>query len=289
MTTTKPTPEHAQHRTAEPSTKPIQADFAILDLAQQDEGQLLGWLYSHFEQTEIPWTSLYLESELSASWPSGPVLIDLRAADGFRQALLERYQNEYLGLLIDAPETGFGQMTKHLRSLVTLTLDGKPSLFRFYDPRCVGPLFDVLEPAQQLRITGPARRWSWYQHQRWRVWDAPAANLPPLPDKPLVISGVQRLQMDTARRRQFAQSLTRIYSANIPTNNAEAFVMAELQAAEAAGLSQQADQERWLRMALTVQGSLSASPQWQQIAKNSHRTPVQILSQLECEQGCNAC
>ena len=289
MTMIEHTPQRTPDRPFESEAKPDQADFAVLDLAQQDEGPLLGWLYSHFKRKEIPWAALYLGSKLNASWQSGPVLIELRAADDFRKALLERYQSEYLGLLIDAPDTGFAQMKNHLRSLVTVTLDSNPSIFRFYDPRCVGSLFEALEPAQQLRITGPAQRWSWYQHHCWRMWDAPAATLTPLTEKPLVISGVQRIAMDTARRRQFARSLTHIYSAHIPANDAEAFVIAELHAAETAGLSQHADQERWLRMALYAQGPLRESPRWRQVAQNSNQTPIQILSQLECDQGCDAC
>lgn len=273
----------------EKKSKPHNVDFAILDLAQQDEGVLLGWLYSHFGHKEIPWVSLYFGSELNNDWMAGPILVELRDCDAFQNALIERCQTEYLGVFIHAGDTSLVTMAEHLRSLITVQLDNKPALFRFYDPRSLGPLLEVLEPAQRRRLTGPAERWSWHQYQNWYQWEAQAGSTTPAIDKSLSISATQRVQMDAARSRHFAQSLTHTYRAQIPADDAETFVMNEVRAADSAGLTSLADQERWLRVALRVQQPLMNSPPWCAIARSGEKTPAQILNQLECEQGCNAC
>jgi hypothetical protein len=270
-------------------TKPQNADFAILDLAQQEEGVLLGWLYSHFEHKEIPWVSLYFGSELNSDWTAGPILVELRGANEFQDALIERCQTEYLGVLIHAGDISLITMAKHLCSLITVQLDNKPALFRFYDPRSLGPLLEVLEPAQRQRLTGPVERWSWYQYQNWYQWGTQARSTTSATEKSLTISAAQRVQMDTARSRQFAQSLIHTYRAHIPDDDAETFVMNEVQASSSVGLTSLADQERWLRMALKVQHPLIESPQWCEIAQSGEKTAAQILNQLECEQGRKAC
>ncbi|MEH6355558.1 MAG: DUF4123 domain-containing protein [Marinobacter sp.] len=282
-------PQHPSERITDGKSKPQNADFAILDLAQQEENVLLGWLYSHFEHKEIPWISLYFGSEQNSDWKAGPILVELRGFDDFQNALIERCRTEYLSVLIHARDVSLATMAGHLRSLITVQLDNKPALFRFYDPRSLGPLLEVLEPAQRQRLTGPAERWSWYQYQNWHQWEAQAGSATPTTKKALSISAAQRVQMDTARSRQFAQSLTHTYRAHIPDDDAETFVMNEVQAASSAGLTRLADQERWLRMALKVQRPLIESPQWCAIVQSGEKTAAQILNQLECEQGCTAC
>jgi len=276
-------------RVSAKKTKPQNADFAILDLAQQEEGVLLGWLYSHFEHKKIPWVSLYFGSELNSDWMAGPILVELRGFNEFQNALIERCQTEYLGVLIHAGDTSLVTLAEHLCSLITVQLDSKPALFRFYDPRSLGPLLEVLEPAQRQRLTGPTEQWSWYQYQNWHQWEVQAGSATPAIEKSLSISAAQRVQMDTARSRQFAQSLAHTYRAHIPDDNAVTFVMNEVRAASRAGLRSLADQERWLRMALKVQRPLIESLQWCEIAQSGEKTPAQILNQLECEQGRKAC
>ncbi len=95
---------------------PESADFAILDLAQKDEGQLLGWLYNHFDLGDIPWNPLYQGTELASNWSTGPILIELRDSQVFREALIERYQSDCLGMLISAPDVSLAAMADHLRS-----------------------------------------------------------------------------------------------------------------------------------------------------------------------------
>jgi hypothetical protein len=281
--------EHPSERITDGKPKPKNADFAILDLAQQEENVLLGWLYSHFEYKAIPWVSLYFGREQNSDWTAGPILVELRGFDDFQNALIERCQAEYLGVLIHARDISLATMAKHLCSLITVQLNNKPALFRFYDPRSLGPLLEVLEPAQRQRLTGPVERWSWYQYQNWYQWGTQARSTTSATEKSLTISAAQRVQMDTARSRQFALSLTHTYRAHIPDNDAETFVMNEVLAASSAGLTSLADQERWLRMALKVQRPLTESPQWCEIAQSGDKTSAQILNQLECEQGRKAC
>lgn len=264
---------------------PEQADFAILDLAQKDEGQLLAWLYSYVDQREIPWASLYQGTALASHWTTGPILVELREVPAFHQALIERYQSECLGMLISAPDVSLETMADHLRLRVIVQKDGKPSVFRYYDPRNLGPLFAVLEPLQQQQLIGPGRQWLWYHHGQWQQASSSRQDGEFNENKLFVISGEQLASMDQARSRQFALSLADNYRGHIPSDDAESFALNEVKAAHELGISSQADQDRWLRMAIKIQGPLQASPQWRQLAQGTDKTPLQILSQLECEQG----
>ncbi|MDI9243996.1 DUF4123 domain-containing protein [Marinobacter sp. CHS3-4] len=267
------------------SSEPEEADFALLDLAQKDENQLLSWLYQHFDRGEITWESLYQGTELADLWKSGPILIDLRDQTDFCESLIQRYQREPLGMLITAPSVILADLAVHLRSLTTVSVDGKPTLLRYYDPRSTGPLLKVLEPGQKARLIGPARQWHWYRYGKW--WQSLEVQAEPAPEQsaPFAITGAQVKEMDDARVRQFATVLADNYRVHIPAEDAEQFALNEVLKAQQAGINLQADQDRWLRMAIRLKGPLLDSPDWKQLAENSNRTAAQILSQLECEQG----
>jgi len=261
------------------------ADFAILDLAQKDEGLLLGWMYRYFDNAEIPWDPLYQKTELAELWKKGPILIDLRHSPVFREALIERYQTEYLGILISAPDVDLLTMADHLRSIITVQQDGKPSIFRFYDPRALGALFEVLEPSQHQQMLGPSSKWTWHHHQQWWQFASSQQGDSYSPPGALSITSEQIIQMDETRSRQFAMFMAQTYGDHIPAEDVQGFALNEVSAARSAGFSAQVDFERWLRMAIKVGGSLTESDRWQQLAGNNERSPLQILSQLECEQG----
>jgi hypothetical protein len=267
------------------SSVPEEADFALLDLAQKDENQLLSWLYQHFGRAEIFWESLYQGTELAELWKSGPILIDLRDQRDFCESLIQRYQREPLGMLITAPSITLADLAAHLRSLTNVSVDGKPTLLRYYDPRSTGPLLTVLEPGQKARLIGPARQWHWYRYGKW--WQSLDIRSESVPKQtlPFALTGVQVTEMDDARVRQFARVLADNYRAHIPAEDVEQFVLNEVLAAQKASINLQADQDRWLRMAIRLKGPLLDSPDWKQLAENSNRTAAQILSQLECQQG----
>jgi hypothetical protein len=261
------------------------ADFAILDLAQKDEGSLLGWMYRYFDNAEIPWDPLYQKTQLAELWKKGPILIDLRHSPVFREALIERYQSEYLGILISAPNMDLEAMADHLRSIITVQQDGKPSIFRFYDPRAVGALFEVLESNQHHQMLGGSSKWMWHHHRQWWQFVSSQQSESFDPPRTLSITSEQIRQVDDTRSRQFALFMAQTYGEHIPSKDAQGFALNEVSAARSAGLSTQVDFERWLRMAIKVKGPLMESDHWQHLAGNSGRSPLQILSQLECEQG----
>ncbi|WP_303292334.1 DUF4123 domain-containing protein [Marinobacter sp. SS5-14b] len=261
------------------------ADFAVLDLAQKDEGLLLGWMYRYFDNAEIPWEPLYQKTELADLWKKGPILIDLRHSPAFREALIERYQTEYLGILISAPDVALATMADHLRSIIIVQRDGKPSIFRFYDPRALGALFEVLAPSQHRQMLGASRKWAWHHHQQWWQFASSQQSDSSNPPRALSITREQIAQIDDARSHRFALFMAQTYSDYIPSEDAQGFAVNEVTAARSAGLSTHVDFERWIRMAIKVEGPLMESDHWQQLAGSSERSPLQILSQLECEQG----
>ena len=262
------------------------ADFAILDLAQKDEGLLLGWLYRHFENSEIPWEPLYQGTVLADLWKKGPILIELKRSPAFRDALIERYRSEYLGVVIHAPAIDLEPLANHLRSLVTIKRKDKPAVFRFFDPRSLGPLFDVLDPVQRQALLGPASGWAWHRYGQWQTASSDYQRETPSKDMLFTISEEQIAQLDKARLRQFALFLADEYRAHIPSNDSDQFALGEIESAQSAGISSHADQERWLRMAINLRGRLQESPQWSRLIRVDGKTPLQALSQLETEQGC---
>ena len=261
------------------------ADFAILDLAQKDEGLLLGWMYSYFT-TEIPWEPLYQSTALADRWKSGPILIELRHSPAFREALIERYRSDYLGMLIHAPEINLAQLADHLRSIIIIQREDKSAVFRFYDPRSLGPLFDVLEPVQRQSLLGPASRWIWYLYGQWQVASSDVQREIPGEGLVFTISEEQIMQLDRARLKHFALFLADKYRAYVPSTDSDSFVLGEIESAQDSGISSQADQERWLRMAIKLSGRLLESAQWSQLIRVEGKTALQALSQLETEQGC---
>ena len=242
-------------------------------------------MYRYFDNAEIPWAPLYQKTQLAELWKKGPILIDLRHSPVFREALIERYQSEYLGILISAPDMDLEAMADHLRSIITVQQDGKPSIFRFYDPRAVGALFEALESSQHQQMLGGSSKWMWHHHRQWWQFASSQQSDSFDPPRTLSITSEQIRQVDDTRFRQFAQFMAQAYGEHIPSKDAQGFALNELSAARSAGLSSQVDFERWLRMAIKVKGPLMESDPWQHLAGNSGRSPLQILSQLECEQG----
>ena len=264
----------------------VNADFAILDLAQKDEGLLLGWLYRNFENSEIPWEPLYQGTSLADLWKKGPILVELKHSPAFREALIERYRSDYLGMLVHAPEINFEQLADHLRSIITIERKGKPAVFRFYDPRSLGPLFDVLDPAQRQSLLGPASRWTWHSYGQWQFVSSDIQQQVLSKGRVFAISEEQIAQLDSARLKQFGLFLADKYRAYIPSNDSDSFVLGEIESAQDAGISSHVDQERWLRAAIKLRGRLQDTPQWNQLMQGEGKTPLQALSQLEIEQGC---
>lgn len=262
---------------------PESADFAILDLAQKDEGQLLGWLYNHFDLGDIPWNPLYQGTELASNWSTGPILIELRDAQVFREALIERYQSDCLGMLISAPDVSLAAMADHLRSLIIPLLDGKPSVFRFYDPRSLGPLLTVLQPKQRYQLLGVSQ-WCWCNDGQWWVTTESQPAAWPQPGSTLALGKAQLEALDEARIAQFAESLTNYYRPHISASDPEQFVLGEIKSANNAGISLLADQERWVRLAIQAGVPLTESTSWQHLASDQGLSPSQILAHLESEQ-----
>ncbi|MBS8239560.1 DUF4123 domain-containing protein [Marinobacter lipolyticus] len=273
--------------TAETDIKQITTEpggnFALLDLAQRDDKSLLSWLYSYFGNTQIEWEPLYNGSELQEIWNAGPILIALEQQNEFRSAFIERCEKEPLGILLNAPGTELAVLAKHLKSHVTAELDGKSSLFRFYDPRSLGPLLKVLQPNQSYQLMG-ASQWCWcHDGQWWATTESQSADWPE-PEQPLVIGKAQLDALGEARLAQFAASLTDYYRPHIPAPDPEQFVLAEIRSADESGVTLLADQERWVRLAIQAGVSLTESTNWKHLANDQGLSPSQILTHLESEQ-----
>jgi hypothetical protein len=258
-------------------------DFALLDLAQRDENHLLRWFYDHFGDGSIPWQSLYQGSELADIWKTGPILIALEHQDEFRDAFIQQCAKEPLGILISAPGVSLNTLANHLTRHKTAELDGKSSLFRFYDPRSLGPLLTVLQPNQRYQLIG-ASQWCWYHDDQWQVTTETRPDDWPESGNTLVISNEQLKALDEARVAQFAASLTNYYRPHISAPDPEQFVLQDIKSAKTAGITLLADQERWVRLAIAAGGPLTESANWRKLASDQGLSPGQILTHLESQQ-----
>lgn len=263
-------------------SQPI-GNFALVDLAQRDENDLLRWLYDSSDGGSIPWVSLYQGSELADIWKAGPVLVALDRQDEFREVFIKRCTKEPLGILISAPEVSLNKLANHLKRHNTAELDGKSSIFRFYDPRSLSPLLTVLQPNQRYRLTG-ASQWCWHHDGQWWVSSEAQTEEWPEPIQPLVIDREQLVALDEARVAQFADTLTNYYRSHISALDPEQFVQGEVKSAKTAGITLLADQERWVRLAIAAGAPLTKTASWQELSNDKGLSPSQILNHLESKQ-----
>ncbi|ROT99739.1 DUF4123 domain-containing protein [Marinobacter sp. R17] len=265
-----------------PQTPLERADFAILDLAQDDT--LLTWFYETTATTSLDWSPLYAETVHEESWQVGPILIQCRGHEGFIKAFQGRAQRQPIGVLVKAGDADLTTLTEQLRMNLTIHVANGDALFRFYDPRSLDALFQVLEEHQIVHLMGSSQQWFWFNDGGWQMQLLPNGVQRPEQDQraPPVISEGQLRELEVRKRDRVAEGLHTHYRDYIPASDSLGFVKTQVRVAAANGIERYRDLERWIRMAIAAKGPLEQSEGWERLQKTG-LDAKDILNQLEHE------
>lgn len=141
---------------------------------------------------------------------------------------------------------------EHCQSLLSVRTEERPDqLMRFFEPRWLEPLLAMLSEGEKQAFLGPFSGLAWRNELGWRyternqAWDG-------IVQAPgwLWLGQQRRQEMEEARLRLLAAELAKDYRSTIDSSSAEEFVFDQLSNAHAAGVTQKAQYERWLRLTL---------------------------------------
>jgi hypothetical protein len=139
--------------------------YALID-PLADNKPLVHW-YQYADNTDA-WP-LYAGTEFSGDVLSGPWLLPLNACPSWLDWWqIQELEHKATGVLI-ASEYPPEQQVKHWRSLLTAGLDGEEVLFRYYDPRVLGPMLYTFTEDETRRFLGPTNEILVWHHNDWVV------------------------------------------------------------------------------------------------------------------------
>jgi hypothetical protein len=88
-----------------------------------------------------------------------PYLVYLFPEERFTEWLLHEFRGKHWGIFAQSPAS-LTAIRKHFRTLLTVdSEDGRPMLFRFYDPRVLPPFLLTCNAAELGTIFGPVRHY----------------------------------------------------------------------------------------------------------------------------------
>ena len=259
--------------------RPVDAEFAIIDLALDQE--MLGWVYEQMQHRDIRWESLYQGTDWQQNWKSGPILIELKGSDSCTDALAKLFPQYPNGLFINVPGVTPETLAEQLRQHAIIELNGKQAAFRFYDPRHLTELLSILTDIQRNSLVRPGEQWVWHDSDQWQSYSCRQSGDALAPATSIVLSQEQLESFETLKRLKKARSLASHYQEWVKSSDPEKVIFDHLTAAKKAGLDKVSDQERWLRIALTLSSPVQNSSAWQALATNDQLTPRQRLSNME--------
>lgn len=170
----------------------------------------------------------------------------------YASTLLERTHAGCVVYLEDA--RSFAPAVAHWRNLLTVSTDDTPArMMRFFEPRWLEPLINSLNETELLQFMGPITDLAWRNEMGWRH----LANPRPDPNAGIQEPGWLHLSperqdlMGQYRLMVLAGRCAEDYQALLAMPEPVEFVYRHLLAARQAGYLQLAEQERWLRVALT--------------------------------------
>jgi hypothetical protein len=217
------------------------------------EPNLLAHLQSQIGLPDHQCVALFHGTSYVGLQAAGPYALLCQGPGGladFASEVLERSPAGFAGQLHG--EQDFPHAVEHCRQLLTVSSDDTPArLMRFYDPRWLEPLFGCLSEAEQRAFMGPFASLYWRNELDWRQCVLePDQTIQPLDAPAWLHLDPQRQALIVEHRLSLvAQRLAPGYQpffteADDPT----AVVLERLKAAQQAGFSDLALQERWLRL-----------------------------------------
>ncbi len=125
--------------------------YAIIDPLAENEP--LKYWYQHADSTDA-WP-LYAGTEYGDDVLSGPWLLPLAQLPSWSSWWQEQEENEQATGFLLASEVPPERLVQHWKSLMKAGLDGEEVLFRFYDPRVLGPMLFTFTEDETRRFLGP--------------------------------------------------------------------------------------------------------------------------------------
>ncbi|MBX8542960.1 DUF4123 domain-containing protein [Pseudomonas cichorii] len=142
----------------------------------------------------------------------------------------------------------------HWRSLLTVRTDDEPQqMMRFYDPRWLEPLLLSFNEVEQAQFIGPFTALAWRNEIGWRhCAKSPESLITTIqPTAWLYLSPERQTLIEQGRLKVIATCFAEDYRDALPTEEPVTFVLRQLLAGKEMGYEQIADQERWLRLAIS--------------------------------------
>ncbi|EMP57327.1 hypothetical protein MSNKSG1_01863 [Marinobacter santoriniensis NKSG1] len=264
---------------APPVSLPDAADFAIVDLAADE--QSLQCIYDAMIGESIHWLSLFQNTPWFPQWKQGPVLLDLRQAPVFRNALIERMVTVPSGLLVRT-NWSMDEFHAHISHCIH---DGVPMdghLLRLHEPRWFGPLLCAVGDRQRQAILAAGTHWFWYDSHTWRT-AMPDPHDPAPGERPLPRLSLDRLEATTPYwLAAEARGYRAHYESVLPQDvSATAWILTRLQEAHEAGFRQSDYLERWLRLAIRQGAGFHRRSPYSVFLEDESKTPGYRLSAME--------
>ncbi|OHY79171.1 DUF4123 domain-containing protein [Marinobacter sp. AC-23] len=265
--------------TAPKGDRPKSFDYAIVDLAVDHD--FLKFLYEGMQRNPIEWRSLFEGTNWQASWFKGPILVDLRNNAAFVEQLVNRMENQPLGILIQST-LGAADFLQRSRQWLFSLESPQERLLRFYEPRMLAALLCVMESSQRERLVLTGERWSWYDGLAWRS-RLSTENKAVTPDPDMfLISGEQLRQVPIYRMAAESQLLADHYKDQLTEHEAPTvWVLAHLLEASKHGYSKVSDQERWLRLAFCHGNAFPTSIRFRDVLSQENLPASEQLSIME--------
>lgn len=265
--------------TAPPSNQPATADFAILDLAVDDD--LLRRIYAGMTHEAISWRSLFENTAWFEVWDHGPILVDLRQCPTFCAELIDKLSRSPMGLLLKT-NWDMDSLHDHITQWIHKGLSSDGQLMRVHEPRMFGPLLCVMDDVQYRMLTAAGSHWSWHDTHTWRSTTSDQ------PQSPVDVSDIPRLP--TARLEEtkpyWLAAEAHGYSAHYkdalreqaaPTH----WVLERLLEGSALGFQLSSHLERWLRLSIRYGADFHRRAPHDAIMSAPHKTLSDRLSAME--------
>lgn len=256
--------------------EPAQIEFAIIDLALG--GDVLRSLYEAGSQSNIRWRSLLENTRWQSGWQAGPILIGLSGHTSFLDSLKVQFNESPLGILV---ETGvsFDQVFEWAHSLLLAMADSDEFLFRFYDPRSLGPLLATLGEKSKSLVS-PGTTIYWAHRGVWQSWAGKQREAGVF--GPIRLSRAELADLPGYRMADRAVNYAAVYRDHLPDiGDHRLWVLEQLQEAARLGFQSAAQQERWLRLRIRNQAPLLSRPEHREIMDAPNLAPADRLKAIE--------
>ncbi|CAD5110564.1 DUF4123 domain-containing protein [Zestomonas carbonaria] len=223
--------------------------YLLLDAALDDT--LLSSLYS--ERHCPGWTreALLQGTPHQALASAGPHLVRIWPGSTVLNDIMRRMDESPLGILLIPTEgTTWEAMVEHCRSCLTGTsVDGDPLLVRWYEPRWMRALLNVLDAGQRKTLAGPCQALVWRGVRGWYRWACEDTTAAP---RPLVFDKGFYEHLDGEHQRDVAAFLANAYRDYLTQDPLDRylFIYNALVFGNTMGLTRLDHQERWIRLNL---------------------------------------